>query len=331
MEKRKFKHFSFEDLVKIEFLLQNNKSIRYIAKQLNVAPSTVSREIKRNLNEYGIYEANLAITKRRKRYYHRYYFRFVELGKYEEFSKIFAVKYDKKVHGVKATYFYIAENFPNIERPSLKTVFNWIKTNKWVIVRSDRLGQYYKKGGKRTGNVVQRLVPSGYVKPIWARDKSIDSRQDFGHWELDLVVGKKVSGHDSILTLVERKTRKLFAKKVRNKNPRVINKAIKDLANENNLYIKTITCDNGFEFEQIALLAYWLKIIVYKAEPYASFQRGSNEHANGLIRRFYPKGFDFNLISDDDLQNTISKINSMPREIFNWKSALEVFNDNLVI
>ncbi|WP_337899574.1 helix-turn-helix domain-containing protein, partial [Mesomycoplasma ovipneumoniae] len=83
MEKRKFKHFSFEDLVKIEFLLQQNKSIRFIARQLNVSPSTVSREIKRNLNEYGVYEANLAITKRRKRYYHRYYFRFVVLGKYE--------------------------------------------------------------------------------------------------------------------------------------------------------------------------------------------------------------------------------------------------------
>ncbi len=118
---------------------------------------------------------------------------------------------------------------------------------------------------------------------------------------------------------------------MRNKNPKTINKAIKDLTNENNLFIKTITCDNGIEFEEIAILAYWLKIIIYKAEPYASFQRGSNEHANGLIRRFYPKGFDFNLISDDDLQNTISKINSMPREIFNWKSALEVFNDNLVI
>ncbi len=118
---------------------------------------------------------------------------------------------------------------------------------------------------------------------------------------------------------------------MRSKNPRAINKAIKDLANENNLVIKTITCDNGIEFEEIAILAYWLKVIIYKAEPYASFQRGSNEHANGLIRRFYPKGFDFNLISDDDLQNTISKINSMPREIFNWKSALEVFNDNLVI
>ncbi len=167
MEKRKFKHFSFEDLVKIEFLLQQNKSIRFIARQLNVSPSTVSREIKRNLNEYGVYEANLAITKRRKRYYHRYYFRFVVLGKYEEFSKIFAIKYDKKVHGVKATYFYIAENFPNIERPSLKTVFNWIKTNKWVLVRSDRLRKYYKKGGKRTRNAVQRLVPEGYVKPIW--------------------------------------------------------------------------------------------------------------------------------------------------------------------
>ncbi|WNM17230.1 IS30 family transposase [Mesomycoplasma ovipneumoniae] len=291
--KRKFKHFSFEDLVKIEFLLQQNKSIRFIAKQLNVAPSTVLREIKRNLNEYGIYEANLAITKRQKDIIIGIIFRFVVLGKYEEFSKIFAVKYDKKVHGVKATYFYIAENFPTLKGNLLKTVFNWIKTNKWVLVRSDRLRKYYKKGGKRTRNAVQRLVPEGYVKPIWGRDKSIDSRQDFGHWELDLVVGKKASGHDNILTLVERKTRKLFAKKVRNKNPRTINKAIKDLANENNLHIKTITCDNGFEFEQIALLAYWLKIIIYKAEPYASFQRGSNEHANGLIQKVLSKRFWF--------------------------------------
>ncbi|WNM13848.1 IS30 family transposase [Mesomycoplasma ovipneumoniae] len=329
--KRKFKHFSFEDLVKIEFLLQNNKSIRFIAKQLNVSPSTVSREIKRNLNEYGIYEANLAITKRQKDIIIGIIFRFVELGKYEEFSKIFAVKYDKKVHGVKATYFYIAENFPNIERPSLKTVFNWIKTNKWVIVRSDRLRQYYKKGGKRTRNVVQRLVPSGYVKPIWARDKSIDSRQDFGHWELDLVVGKKVSGHDSILTLVERKTRKLFAKKYEIKIPESSIKPSKILQMKIIYISKQSLATMDLNLSKIALLAYWLKIIVYKAEPYASFQRGSNEHANGLIRRFYPKGFDFNLISDDDLQNTISKINSMPREIFNWKSALEVFNDNLVI
>ncbi|WNM17293.1 IS30 family transposase [Mesomycoplasma ovipneumoniae] len=293
MEKRKFKHFSFEDLVKIEFLLQQNKSIRFIAKQLNVAPSTVSREIKRNLNEYGIYEANLAITKRRKRYYHRYYFRFVVLGKYEEFSKIFAVKYDKKVHGVKATYFYIAEKFSHIERPSLKTVFNWIKTNKWVLVRSDRLRKYYKKGKKnqkcRAKISSRRLCKTPYER----RDKSIDSRQDFGHWELDLVVGKKASGHDNILTLVERKTRKLFAKKVRNKNPRTINKAIKDLANENNLHIKTITCDNGIEFEEIAILAYWLKVIIYKAEPYASFQRGSNEHANGLIQKVLSKRFWF--------------------------------------
>ncbi|WNM17569.1 IS30 family transposase [Mesomycoplasma ovipneumoniae] len=291
--KRKFKHFSFEDLVKIEFLLQQNKSIRFIAKQLNVAPSTSKRKLKEILNEYGIYEANLAITKRQKDIIIGIILDLLLLGKYEEFSKIFAVKYDKKVHGVKATYFYIAENFPDIERPSLKTVFNWIKTNKWVLVRSDRLRKYYKKGEKEPEMPCKRLVPEGYVKPIWARDKSIDSRQDFGHWELDLVVGKKASGHDNILTLVERKTRKLFAKKVRNKNPRTINKAIKDLANENNLHIKTITCDNGIEFEEIAILAYWLKVIIYKAEPYASFQRGSNEHANGLIQKVLSKRFWF--------------------------------------
>ncbi|WNM17081.1 helix-turn-helix domain-containing protein [Mesomycoplasma ovipneumoniae] len=168
MEKRKFKHFSFEDLVKIEFLLQQNKSIRFIAKQLNVAPSTVLREIKRNLNEYGIYEANLAITKRQKDIIIGIILDLFVRKIWGILAKFFAVKYDKKVHGVKATYFYIAENFPDIERPSLKTVFNWIKTNKWVLVRSDRLRKYYKKGEKEPEMPCKDLVPEGYVKPIWA-------------------------------------------------------------------------------------------------------------------------------------------------------------------
>lgn len=90
---------------------------------------------------------------------------------------------------------------------------------------------------------------------------------------------------------------------------------------ENNLEVKTLTLDNGIEFERIGLLAKQMHFKVYQYDPYASFQRGSNEHLNGMIRRTWKKGTDFNLVSDLELQNVINAINNMPRKNFNWLSA----------
>ncbi|WP_318034619.1 IS30 family transposase [Mesomycoplasma lagogenitalium] len=87
--------------------------------------------------------------------------------------------------------------------------------------------------------------------------------------------------------------------------------------------VKTITIDNGIEFEKIGLLASWLKCKIYFCEPYASYQRGTNEHSNGLIRRIYKKGADFSTISDKEILEIQEKINNMPRKIFNWMSSYE--------
>nr|WP_254616024.1 IS30 family transposase [Mycoplasma sp. OR1901] len=148
---------------------------------------------------------------------------------------------------------------------------------------------------------------------------------EFGHWEADLVIGKRSNGYKNILTLTERKTRIGFADFVYSKSPNEINSKLREIIKKNSLNVKTITIDNGIEFEKIGILAKWLDIKIYRAEPYASFQRGSNENWNGLIRREFKKGFDFNTITFESLQEIVYKINNMPREILDWKTSNEEF------
>jgi IS30 family transposase len=93
--------------------------------------------------------------------------------------------------------------------------------------------------------------------------------------------------------------------------------------------VKSITIDNGLEFEKIGILAAWVKCDIYFCEPYASFQRGSNEHENGLIRREWKKGTDFSLVTDAQIEFIQQRINNMPRKMFNWKSSYQVLNENL--
>lgn len=321
----KYRHLSIQERFFIQKSIENNKSLRFIAKELKRSVATISREINRNSNYDNGYEYSIANIKTIRRHFHKYMFKFNTNFKYEEFTKAFITKYDKKFYGIKATYNWIINNF-SLSLPSIRTVFNWIRTNRWEIKKKDRLRQYYRKGGKRHTSVIKRLVTSAdYVFPIWTRPKSVNLREEYGHWEADLIIGKRKSGSKNLLTLTERKTRIGFATFVSSKNPFEINAKLKELITKKSLFVKTITFDNGIEFEKIGIFAKWLNIYVYKAEPYASFQRGSNENWNGMIRREYKKGFDFNLITQEELDYVIEKINKMPREIFSWKSSYELF------
>ncbi|GAA5414408.1 IS30 family transposase [Ureaplasma ceti] len=165
--------------------------------------------------------------------------------------------------------------------------------------------------------------------PIWVRPKYIDLRQEFGHWELDLVIGKKANGFDNIITFTERKTRMLFVTRLKSKNPMKVNSALWKLIKDNHLYVKTITTDNGIEFEKIGLLANWADCLVYYCEPFASYQKGSNENINGLIRRFYKKGTSFNDVTDEELLAMQNQINLMDREMFNWTSSYQMYQSEM--
>ncbi|WP_254616023.1 helix-turn-helix domain-containing protein [Mycoplasma sp. OR1901] len=144
---KKYKQITKEERFFIQKSIENNYSLRSIARELNRNISSISREFKKNCNYYGSYDFEFADQQRLKRKSYKYLFRFDINFKFEDFSNYFKKKYDKKFHGVKATYNYVKEH-NNILMPSIKTVFNWIKTNKWIIKRKDRLRLYYKKGRK---------------------------------------------------------------------------------------------------------------------------------------------------------------------------------------
>ena len=201
-----------------------------------------------------------------------------------------------------------------------------IKSYKWILTPKDCLHHYNKNGPKRTKGIFSKF-DGKLVLPIWVRPKFVDLRQSYGDWEVDLIIGHQSTGYDNLLTFNERVTRKLFIKRVKSKNPLKINSVIKQIVDENHLYVRTITVDNGIEFQKIGLLAYWLKCKVYFCEPYASYQRGSNENLNGMVRRMYKKGTNFNEITDEQLFILQEQINNMPRQMFGWKSSNQIFNE----
>ncbi|BAC44324.1 transposase for IS1630-like insertion sequence element [Malacoplasma penetrans HF-2] len=313
----KYRHLSYgeREIIGHMYFVQK-KNINQIATELKRHRSTILREIRRNNNVEG-YSAEKAQKKYIERRNHKNFFLW---QKYKTFSELFAEKYNCKWHGVELTRHYIKENYPCVLVPSTKQIYNWIQTNKWIKKRSDKLRTAYIKGRKRKKGMFSKFDEK-YVFPIWMRPKHILNRKEFGHWELDLVIGKRQSGYSNLLVMVERKTRNSFITKVENKNPFTINSAIKSLVNKNNLHVKTITIDNGIEFSKIGIAAYWIKCKVYYCEPYASYQRGSNENVNGLIRRVYKKGTDFSLLSDAEINNLQNKINRMPRKMFNYMSS----------
>lgn len=304
------------------FIMKNikNSSIREIARRLERSPSTISREISRNSKD-NVYCVEQATKMYHKRQLHKHTFK---KQKYETFTKLFMLNFDKRKCGVQTTYMLIKRQLENIRHdfnvPSQRLVYHWIKTNTWVINRNDTLRSRYQKGGKRTGGYFNK-VPRKYILPLWLRPKKVDLRQEPFHYELDLVIGKKKSGCSNLMTLVERVSRKLWIVRVRSRHPREIYLKLKRLIEDNKLIVKTITVDNGFEFNELGFLGYQKKFKVYRCDPFASHQRGTNERINGDIRRWYPKGTDFNALTYLDLENLENSINEMPRHMFNLKSS----------
>ncbi len=157
-------------------------------------------------------------------------------------------------------------------------------------------------------------------KSICERPVEANERTQQGHWEIDLVVGKKGT-KTVILTLVERKTRKSLYVLVKNKTQKEVIAAIKRArrrvsGNFDNVF-KSITADNGSEFLDSEAIKDAAKCDeVYYAHPYSSWERGSNENGNRILRRFIPKGTDIGKLTVMELQRIEDWVNNYPRKIF---------------
>lgn len=209
-----------------------------------------------------------------------------------------------------------------------KTIYNYI--DKGIFAGISNKDLWVKKEGRKRGYRQTRTVALNNKngKSIIERPKEANERTEQGHWEIDLVVGKQGT-KPAILTLVERKTRKSLYVLVKNKTQREVIAALKRVRRRvdgdfNNVF-KTITADNGSEFLDSEAIKKAAKCgEIYYAHPYSSWERGSNENGNRILRRFIPKGTDIGKISADELQRIEDWVNNYPRKIFGYKVANQI-------
>jgi len=160
------------------------------------------------------------------------------------------------------------------------------------------------------------------------RPEEVNQRAEFGHWEGDTVEGR---GHkDGIHTEVERVSRLITAKKVTAIDSQSALDAQSDIFSPlPQLARKSTTLDNGRETHLHFKLRGDLHMATYHADPYSSWQRGTNENGNGLVRCYFPKGTDFSKVSDEELADVLWELNNRPRKILQYKTAQEVFDLHL--
>ena len=201
----------------------------------------------------------------------------------------------------------------------------------WIYAKPQRaldLRQYLARGRKRRTRKKGRKAKGPRIPmrvPIAQRPKRVDSRHEFGHFESDTVIGTAPSKR-CIDTQVERKSRRLFARFIEDKSALATARAEYDIYKDIPAPARIDrTWDNGTESSCHLLVDEALGMLTYYANPYSSYQRGTNENRNGRIRRYLPKKTSFDDLTDADLQAIVDEINDTPMKVLDWETPNEVW------
>lgn len=216
------------------------------------------------------------------------------------------------------------------EKPtvSTKTLYNYIDQS-LLRVRNIHLPMKLRR---RENKVQPRRNRKVLGKSITERPLEVEDRQTFGHWEIDTVEGQK-SDDNALLTLLERKTRQYYVIQIDSQDHDSVDYAMAQVRQDfGPLFprvFKSITSDNGSDFSNLSAC---LKDVteVYFARPYASYERGSNERHNGLLRRYIPKGKAIADYSPADITRIYQTLNYLPRKILNYRQPAVVFEQELL-
>jgi IS30 family transposase len=189
------------------------------------------------------------------------------------------------------------------------------KINGGTLHKHLRHGKYEPKNLEYKGKIPNRV-------PIEDRPAIVDDRDRLGDYEIDLIVGVKNRG--AILSIVDRSSRQCWLQKLTGKTAIEVEEAIVAVLDPYKGYIHTITTDNGNEFINHERIAKKLETKYYFAHPYASYERGSVENLNGLVRQYIPKGTDFNDVEEYTVKMIENKLNNRPRKTLGYYTPLEV-------
>ena len=310
-----YTHLSIEERSCIRKYYVEGLSYRKIADLIGRNVSTVSREIRRNCTHmYDIptYYPHTAQKKYllRRSYCHRGMFQSQELISYIE-EKLLLTWSPEQIACAPAP-------FP---MPSWRTIYRWLY-EKYLL--NGNLKVLRRKGKSHGAKETRGKFNKG--KSIRKRDKSVYSRNEAGHWEVDTVVSGQGKSKVCFATLAERKTRFYIAVKMPDRRADTMSATmIRTLSEFPPELVKTITCDRGAEFANWKEIEEKLHCDVYFADPYCAWQKGTNENCNGLLREFYPKGRNLSRVSPATLKRNLALINARPRKVLNFCSANDLW------
>jgi len=320
-----YTHLTEKDRYVISHLRSAKFSLREIARRLGRHHTSISREIKRNGPKYSpnaVYwhhftQPVAAKRRHQARSHHRQ--NTPSLVQYVDEK----LRLDWPPEAIAAR---LRLDYPDDGhmRISHETIYRWI----YLDASQDgdlhtHLRRRHKKRRRQTRYGSGRRFIPGRVS-IDQRPAIVGTRERFGDWEGDTVEGAKGTG--CLATHVERKSRFLVAAKLADKKAATMNaQSIKSFWRIPRTMRHTLTVDNGKEFSQFKELESKTGLTVYFADPYAAWQRGTNENTNGLLRHYFPKGIDFQTVSEEELDLIIKKVNHRPRKCLDYRTPHEVF------
>lgn len=339
----KYKHLTERDRYRLEGYLEAGFTVKRIAQKLDSHISTIYREIKRGqvkristeLTEYWSYRANTAHADYEKKVTNRAHP--LKIEKYSDLKGYIQDKICNKKYSPDTVIGRI--NLEDQEFKGLictKTLYNYIDKGVFEGVTNYTLWEKRKRHKHKYRQVTRISLKNKGSRSIEERPETINNRLQYGHWEGDSIINKRNGRKDALFTLSERMTREQIILKLGSATQEAIQKALNKLEHNHGGYFrekfKTITLDNGREFldweaiEQ-SVLTGKKRTLVYFAHPYSSWERGTNENQNKMIRRFIPKGTDISKLSDKDIKRIEEWMNNYPRKILGYKTANELVSE----
>ena len=338
---RKFRHLTRRDRDKIEALYNTGHSVQEIAEILGFHRSSLYREISfgkynhRNSDWTETVKYSADKAQRHADYCNTAKGAPLKLGNRYDWIELVEDLIVKEKMSPEVALGHINRFHLSNFRVCTRTLYNYIDIGMFLNVSNKDLTFKGKRKRKyRKTRTAKRLLKG---KSIEERPAEIAERSTFGHWEMDTVVGKRKKG-EVLLVLTERMTRYEIVVKMLDKSAastvKAINKLEKDFGSAFSKVFKTITCDNGKEFadyEQIEKSCRHKdgRTLVYFCHPYSSFERGSNEKQNQMLRRFVKKGTPIENYTKTQIRQVMNWLNNYPRPMFEFFTSQEYFESEL--
>lgn len=289
-----------------------------IASEIKVHRSTVSREIGRNSTPYR-YNPSRAIRAARERHEDKRKHR-IDGATWARVERLLETEWSPEQISDRLK----VEGLPTVSHETIYLHIYRDKRGGGVLYTNLRRRHAYRK---RIHKYCKR-VGWDSRRPIAERPAVVESRSRLGDWEADTIIGREKKG--GILSLVERRSRFCLLQKVPTKSSDTVAEAVctKLLPFKDKVF--TITSDNGPEFIRHQRIAHTLNADYFFADPYSSWQRGTVENTNGLVRQYFPKKTGFTAVSDSDIQFVNDRLNNRPRKSLGFRTPNEVFFNHFV-